>query len=436
MSSLTPSLTQLYRWLMQSPVGAVRHASDTGELGVLIPEWDRTRGPWNIQHHAHHYPLDDHILKVVEATQRSPIFATLTPYEQWLTALSALLHDIEKNTGPQRIYGWVPVDKIHPLKSALTGLRILSRLGMPIADALRCVTLIHHHQAFGQLFIRYGEEGHAPDEDLYRIARKLRSVRLTQCLLALSEGDIRSVQAENAYFTPGIEIKLHQYGQRVCELIEARWPNQPLIPDFSPVNGINLASPDTVPANTPLSSLHLCLWPITQWEQLAYLLTQELWGGAWALPMPTPEATWDSLWQPEVLAVVGLQCLPENQVAYGHDTVTPAHPTRLPMESFYQHWADQATLNDAMNVAEHTKRAVEQDIRQFNRDVSPELSPSTSSAPLMSWSSQRMIVGTRPIVQSLWLGTGPPEHMSAILDEALPVLGRVSTLSAYAYGRL
>ena len=432
-SSLSPSLAPLYEWLMRSPVGTVREASNSGELSAIIPEWERVRGPWHIQHHAHHFPLDDHTLKVVEATQRSPFFATLTPYEQWLTALSALLHDIEKNTGPERIHGLVPVDKLHPLKSAMTALKLLSGLGMPMDDVLRCVTLIHHHQAFGQLFIRYGEEGHAPDGELLRIARKLRSVRLTHCLLALSEGDIRSVQQENAYFTPGIEVKLHQYGRQVCDMIATRWPNQPLIASFEPIAKPAIADK---PPHRDLPT-GLCLWPITDWSQLMTLLTDEPWGGAWAFPLAT---SWESVWQqPNVLAVMGVRCLPENIAYLGPELPSLGldwdqnTPLRVPMATFYEAWEEQHIITRASHPAE---AAQQQDIEQFNQDPLSSRIAGNDPSGLSSEPMATVLLGTRPIIQSLWLNASAPEALVNVWHQSLPVIGHVSPPTAYAYGRL
>lgn len=254
----SPAIDSVLTWLADPDDAILRHASQSGALATIIPEWARLTGPVNVQHSTHHFLLDDHTLKVVECTKRSPYYQQLSPYYQRLTALAALLHDIEKNTGPHRLKGLIPVDKLHPIKSAETAREILSRLQVSPIDVSRIYTLIHHHQVFGRLFILYPEG--APDDSLLKIALKLRSVDLTTCLLALSEGDIRSVQDKDAFFSARVAAKLAAYGDRVREIIHGfsmpetpikAWMKVPLEETW-PWGGISVAygeadSPECVP---------------------------------------------------------------------------------------------------------------------------------------------------------------------------------------------
>jgi hypothetical protein len=110
------------------------------------------------------------------------------------------------------------------------------------------------------------------------------------------------------------------------------------------------------------------------------------------------------------------------------------------MADFYALWDAQTSPTESLHAP---NLAQQQDIDQFNRpmglnaqDDSERITRMTANVIPLDGSSDWVMVGTRPLVQSLWLESSPPSKVQAILKTALPVLGSVITPSAYAYGRL
>ncbi len=214
--------------LLDPNPAVLRYFNQSGQLDEVIPEWARLNSARNIQHNAHHFPLNEHTLKVIERTKSSYYFRHLTDYQQLLVTLAALLHDIDKITGPERIRDLIPVDKLHPVKSAEVARDILTRLDYPPETVQRIYTLIHHHQVFGRLFIIYPES--APQHELDKIALKIRSSGVLECLTALSEGDIRAVQKADAFFTPRVADLLADYMENVKTTINGFRRALPVLP--------------------------------------------------------------------------------------------------------------------------------------------------------------------------------------------------------------
>lgn len=253
----------------------LREWSASGQLGKVVPEWQRLTGPRNVQHVTHHFKLDDHTLKVIERIKTSPYYDSLTDYQQFLVTLSGLLHDIEKNTGSERLKGFVPVDKLHPIKSAERSRDILTRMQFPPKTIQRVYTLIHHHQLIGRLFIFY-KEG-APHHVLRKIALKVRSQGVLNCLLALSEGDIRGVQKGDAFFTPDVADQLASYGQIVGQEIQQFRHAIPLMPQ-------NLALNVELGWQLSLEQSSCFVLPASSWASLLERLQAIQWGGVSILP--------------------------------------------------------------------------------------------------------------------------------------------------------
>jgi hypothetical protein len=303
----------------------LRAFSSSGELGALIPEWNRLTGPRNIQNKAHHFPLDEHTLKVVRRTKRSSYYRDLTDYQKFMAALSALLHDIDKNTGPERLYGKIPVDKLHPIKSAYMSQVILTRLGFPPKTLQRLYTLIHHHQIFGRLFVIYPQGGVNPMA-FRKIAIKIRSLSLLECLLALSEGDIRGVQREDAYFTPKVADLLGDYAETVRELIRDFRGRIPLFPQHLRLD---------LKANTLDVAKSACfVIRAESWAALSQQLERLHWGGAVVAPY---YGQLTALVEDKTPCAALVRFLPENIAYWGPkpETLTAALPFQASMDLFY-----------------------------------------------------------------------------------------------------
>lgn len=291
----------------------LRYFSQSGHLGELIPEWQRLIGARNTQHATHHFLLDDHTLRVIERIKNSSYYRSLTDYQQFLTTLSALLHDIDKNTGPARLYGKISVDKLHPVKSAEMSRAILTRMIFPPKSIQRVYTLIHHHQAFGRLFILYKEK--APRQDLRKIALKIRSVSLLDCLLALSEGDIRGVQRKDAFFTPRVAELMAEYASTVREDIVGFRPGIAMFPQ-------NLILIPGDHWQLYLEQSASFVLPAQSWEELFEALEAIRWGGASVVPYFHKLS---ELRKTEIPCAALLRFLPENIAYWGPDPYPVNH---------------------------------------------------------------------------------------------------------------
>lgn len=308
--------------LLDPDPAPLRDWSATGRLADLIPQWQRLTGDRNVQHSAHHFYLDDHTCRVVEGVRRSNYYQPLSRYQQWLATLSALLHDIDKNTGPERLRGQIPVDKLHPIKSAEMSKTILAGLKEPLETIQRIYTLIHHHQAFGRLFIFYPDG--APELPLWKIAAKVRSVPLLACLLALSEGDIRGVQQGDAYFTPQVAEKLTQYADTVIQMIRSFEAGLPLFPQGlqqdADSSGVNLTHSAGFALTAP------------DWPALFTQLASWTWGGAKSLPY---YPTFSRLAEENVACAALIRFLPENIAYWGPCPDNVPMQQALSMDAFY-----------------------------------------------------------------------------------------------------
>lgn len=254
----------------------LRRFSESGQLAEIIPQWGRLTGERNTQHNTHHFPLDDHTLKVVEKTKASSYYRNLSEYQRFMATLAALLHDIDKNTGPLRLRNKLPIDKLHPIKSAeLSRVILEAQLSMPPKAVQRIYTLIHHHQVFGRLFVLF-KEAMAGREWLQRIAVKVRNVGVLNCLVALSEGDIRAVQRGDAFFTPAVANLLAEYAAAVEEEIRSFRGSIPLFPLTLEMDWANKRIALEKSACFAISA--------PTWEALMAKVNRLSWGGAVMLP--------------------------------------------------------------------------------------------------------------------------------------------------------
>lgn len=319
----TEKVSRLEEVLLDPNPEVLRHFSASDELGETIPEWGRLIGPRNIQHATHHFPLDDHTFKVIEKAKSSFYYKTLSDYQRFITTLAALLHDIDKNTGPPRLKGKLPVDKLHPIKSAERSGEILGRLEMPPKTIQRVYTLIHHHQVFGRLFIMFPNG--ADHWSLRKIALKIRSLGVLDCLLALSEGDIRAVQRGDAFFTPRVADELADYAEIVREEIQGHRRLIPLFPQALVL--------DSALAHLDLDKSACFVITAQNWPQLMALMERLHWGGAHLLQY---HASLKRFQEDSVACAALIRFLPEN-IAYWGPQVEPREslPAFKPMSLFY-----------------------------------------------------------------------------------------------------
>ncbi len=196
-------------------------ASASGVLDAFVPEWQRMRGQTNTQHQTHDFTLDVHTAKVVIKTRQTHAFQRLSPHWQRLTTLAAFFHDLSKQGGYafQRLE--LSPDPLHPLKVSAEIKRYLGRWDFSMLDVFIVVQLVRYHQVFGRWIIRENKTGQAPSQAMFdEQAMTLPSLDFLTALLALTEGDIRSVKAHDAIFDARVEAHLHQHGRQVLACIE------------------------------------------------------------------------------------------------------------------------------------------------------------------------------------------------------------------------
>lgn len=196
--------------------------SERGVLDELIPNWQRLRSPNNTQHSTHDFTLDVHTAYVLAKTRRSPYYRPLSYREKQRVVMSAVLHDIAKNTGKPEDKAHMSPDFYHPIKGVPVGRRCLPAFGFSQHEIELISRVIHHHQLFGRMIIRYGKQEELPDAAYFNKAlRQLQTEIALDHLLPLTEGDIRSVKAEDKLFSDHVADRLHTYAEAMRPYMQA-----------------------------------------------------------------------------------------------------------------------------------------------------------------------------------------------------------------------
>lgn len=214
---VSPSETALatfFEGLEHEDEAHILSASEAGVFEAVVPEWARMRGPLNTQHRTHDFTLDVHSAKVVAKTRQAKGFSELSPHWQRLVTLAAFFHDIQKEGGPAEARETLAPDALHPLKAGATIRQYLPSWGFSAIDTFVVAELVRYHQLFGRLIIRHKSLGHAPSKVTFLAnAALFPDVRFFRALAPLTEGDIRSVKANDAIFTPEVDALLQHYIQ-------------------------------------------------------------------------------------------------------------------------------------------------------------------------------------------------------------------------------
>ncbi len=208
-------VTRLIKALQNPDGNAIRQLSASGFITSIIPQWERVAGPDNTQHSTQDYTLDEHIFRTIDACKASPHFLNLTPKEKELTLVSALFHDMAKRGGPANLRDIIPIDRIHPDKGEDVVRYVLPSLGFNKNDTETIARLVKHHQMIGNLIVSTLDQlGQPPNKKLLDwTASQLRDEAELRMLKPITEGDIRSVKKESAWFTPDVAHKLEWFSQ-------------------------------------------------------------------------------------------------------------------------------------------------------------------------------------------------------------------------------
>ncbi len=226
-------LRKLEAALLDETPQPLREMSRSRELVRLIPEWGRLVGFDNVQHSDQHFNLAEHSLNAVMHARRSPYFQQLSPREQRLAMFATLLHDIGKETGPGNLHCLIAVDRPHPAKSEMIAAQVLPALGFSPEETATVCRLILYHQVLGTLCTRNPKP---PDEgQLEQLAALIPTPAELVMLQALTEGDIRSVKRDSAWFTPEIAGRLRDYGGMIDARIRRNRAQDFVVPHQDPL---------------------------------------------------------------------------------------------------------------------------------------------------------------------------------------------------------
>ncbi len=219
-----PQVRQLETLLLNARFDELWDAHAKGGIRALIPDWGRVHGPDNIQHSTHDYPLDEHILRVVDGTKKSMYYPGLSATQKRLVTMAALLHDIQKNTGPANLRSLILPDRPHPLKSADNAVEILQSFGYPPDEIQTVYLLVLHHQMLGNMMMQ--NPGKPSDETLEQAAKLIGTPENLAMLKALTEGDIRGVKEQDGLFTADVAYKLQWFSDLIHDKLTAGIPLQ------------------------------------------------------------------------------------------------------------------------------------------------------------------------------------------------------------------
>jgi hypothetical protein len=185
-----------------------------GKLGRLLPSLfgDATEGGvvGRMQHGTHDFTLDNHLVEVVDRIGKDPDFARLMPKDQVDLLWAGLLHDIAKQENM--------VDHDHNRTSVSTAWGVLRSLGYSDARIQRITDLMSKdfdlsYDPDTKNSVRLADPRRLDDVvNSYRHADALRMVAI------LNRSDIKSVKADEAWWTPQVESEL----QQVQEMASAR----------------------------------------------------------------------------------------------------------------------------------------------------------------------------------------------------------------------
>jgi hypothetical protein len=213
----TPDVTIPWHALELDDEATLVAHSQAGAFDTFLPEWVPMRqGERQYQHRHHDFTLELHTLKVIIRTRRSPYFQALSPEQHRFVTLAALLHDVAKLGYSKEERPTAPPDAAHPAKGSIIVKQRLPWWGYTPQQTQDMARLVEHHQLFGRLLMKHNHHQSEPSEaELQHLALILQSETMLNLLLPLTEGDIRSVKADDAIFTPALEAQLQRYSDQV-----------------------------------------------------------------------------------------------------------------------------------------------------------------------------------------------------------------------------
>ena len=150
-----------------------------------FPEFLTTIG--KVQHPAHDYTLDIHILKVLQGVFKHPDYEKLPEASKKHIQIAALLHDLNKSA--------YDVDKHHPENSAFDTYYLLNKFNMREKDKLKIYEIIKNHNWLA----RYNNSSNKSSV-AKEFAYELRQNNAFELLYILTNADLKGVKKQEQFF--------------------------------------------------------------------------------------------------------------------------------------------------------------------------------------------------------------------------------------------
>jgi hypothetical protein len=179
-----------------------------GPLGKLFPAVFGKHSEGGIvgrpQHGGHEFPLDAHILKVVEKTANHPKFTSLSRKDQINLLWASLFHDVAKRPNM--------IDEGHDERSSMVSWGVLKTLGYPQQRIQRIANLVERH---GEVSYQPPGTEQAWQDGLDDLAAGTRHPSSTLQMRILNESDIASIDSSGSYLTDAVRVQLANQSNRL-----------------------------------------------------------------------------------------------------------------------------------------------------------------------------------------------------------------------------
>lgn len=183
---------------------ALKAMLGNGPLGRLMPSVFGEASEGGIvgrkQHQTHDFTLDRHLLEVVERASKDPEFAKLLPKDQENLLWAALLHDVGKKENM--------VDFDHNRTSTSMAWGVLRTLGYSDARIQRITDVMSKDADLSFNPDRRNSVRLANQKEMDNVVNSYRNPDALNMVAILNRADIKSVKAEEAWFTPEVIAEL------------------------------------------------------------------------------------------------------------------------------------------------------------------------------------------------------------------------------------
>ncbi len=185
-----------------------------GPLGRLMPSVFGEASEGGIvgrrQHQTHDFTLDRHLLEVVDRASKDPEFAKLLPKDQENLLWASLLHDVGKKENM--------VDFDHNRTSTSMAWGILRTLGYSDARIQRITDVMSKDAELSFNPDHPNSVKLANQKEMDNVVNSYRNPDALNMVAILNRADIKSVKADEAWFTPEVIAELDRF-KRLLKLV-------------------------------------------------------------------------------------------------------------------------------------------------------------------------------------------------------------------------